>query len=83
MAPLIFISYAHADRKALDRLHIHLAPLRREGAIRAWSDREITAGELLDPAIAGSLENSDLFVALLSPDYLHSRYCYELEFERA
>jgi predicted RNA binding protein with dsRBD fold (UPF0201 family) len=31
-----FISYSHRDEKALERLHTHLATLRREDTIAAW-----------------------------------------------
>jgi TIR domain len=40
-------------------------------------------GDRVDGAISAQLEQSTLFVALVSPDYLASRYCYEKEFERA
>ena len=40
----IFISYSHKDEAALEQLHTHLAPLRREELIDAWFDREILPG---------------------------------------
>lgn len=78
-----FISYSHADEEQLKRLHTHMAMLRREGAIKAWTDHEISAGGRLDSEIKSALEKSDLFLALVSPDYLASRYCYEEEFQHA
>jgi hypothetical protein len=83
MTATAFISYAHADAKALDRLHKHLAMLRREGALTAWTDHEILPGDRVDGAINTQLAQSSLFIALVSPDYLDSRYCYEKEFQRA
>ncbi|MEJ0049348.1 MAG: toll/interleukin-1 receptor domain-containing protein [Rhodospirillales bacterium] len=83
MAIDAFISYAHADDKALDRLHKHLAMLRRDGGLHAWSDHEILAGTKFGGAISSSLESSALFLALVSPDYMASRYCYDEEFRRA
>ena len=83
MAATAFISYAHADAKALDRLHKHLAMLKREGALNAWTDHAILPGDHVDEAISAQLEGSTIFVALVSPDYLASRYCYEKEFKRA
>lgn len=79
----LFISYSHADEKALERLHKHLAMLQRDGLVAAWYDRAILAGTELDREIAGQLERAELFIALVSPDYLHSNYCYEKEFEQA
>ncbi len=78
-----FVSYSHVDEKRLERLHKHLAMLRRDGQLKDWTDHEILAGEKLDLAVRNHLENSALFIALVSPDYLASQYCYEKEFEHA
>jgi len=78
-----FISYSHADDKHLQMLHKHLAMLRREGALQAWTDHQILPGGRLDDRISTALEGSLLFLALVSPDYLASGYCYEKEFEQA
>jgi len=78
-----FISYSHRDEKALARLHTHLATLRREGKITAWYDREILAGEDIDSAIGSNLAASEIFLALVSPDFLGSSYCYEQEMAKA
>lgn len=78
-----FISYSHKDADALDRLHTHLAMLRREGAIEAWFDREILAGGELDATITSQLESSELVLLLVSPDFLASDYCVEREMQRA
>jgi hypothetical protein len=78
-----FISYSHRDEKSLDRLHTHLALLRREKLIATWYDRNILAGSNFDRDIATRLKDSDLFLALLSPDFLASDYCYEKEMDVA
>ena len=78
-----FISYSHADAKALEKLHKHLAILIREGALSAWSDHKLLPGAKFSAEIADALEKSGLFIALVSPDYLASNYCYEKEFREA
>lgn len=78
-----FISYSHKDSAYLDKLHAHLSTLRREGKISAWFDRAILAGDNLDPTIMKELESCELFLALVSPDFLNSNYCYETEMKRA
>jgi hypothetical protein len=78
-----FISYSHQDAPMLDNFHKHLAQLQRDRLLKAWTDREVMAGGTLEQQIFQSLEDSQLFIALLSPDYIASRYCYEKEFERA
>lgn len=83
VAAKTFISYSHLDEKALERLHKHLAMLLREGTISAWFDHAILAGAQLGQIIQGELDSSDIFLALVSPDYLASNYCYEKEFQHA
>lgn len=78
-----FISYSHHDQAILERLHKHLAQLKRDNLLQAWTDHNILAGETLDVEIDNALAISGLFIALLSPDYIASEYCYEKEFESA
>lgn len=78
-----FVSYSHADDRHLDRFGKHLAMLKRDGELSTWTDHAIVAGDAVDKVIDAQLEASELFVALLSPDYLASAYCYEKELARA
>jgi len=78
-----FISYSHKDSAILDRLHTHLAILRREGTINEWYDRQILAGGELSQEISSELQKAKLFLALVSPDFLSSNYCYEIEMKMA
>lgn len=57
--------------------------LRRDGLISAWYDRDIKAGGVIDDEVSAQLERCDLFLALVSPDFLNSSYCYEREMTRA
>lgn len=83
MSVSVFISYSHADDRVLERLHKHLAMLQREGLISTWFDHAILPGSELEKEISDQLDRSDIFVALISADYLDSKYCYEKEFEHA
>lgn len=78
-----FISYSHVDEKHLERLHKHMAMLQRDGTIETWSDHKILPGGKVGQEIDKSLSRSGLFIALVSPDYLASNYCYEKEFQQA
>jgi len=78
-----FISYSHADQAHLTNLEKHLAQVKRDGLINSWTDHAIKAGGNLNTEISEALVNSDLFIALVSPDYINSGYCYEKEFQRA
>lgn len=83
MAVDAFVSYSHADERALTTLKKHAAVLRREGDLRDWTDNEILPGDKLSATINANLAKSRLFLALLSPDYLNSKYCYDTEFKKA
>jgi hypothetical protein len=78
-----FISYAHHDIAMLQRLKAHSSVLVREGRITFWFDREITAGGILSRQITAQLDASDLFIPLVSPDFLGSDYCFQREMRRA
>lgn len=78
-----FISYSHRDAASLERLHKHMSMLRREGEIDDWYDREILAGGDIDNEIAAQLDTCELFLPLVSADFIASDYCYEKEMQRA
>lgn len=77
------ISYAHEDDTYLSLLHKHLVMLRRDGLISAWFDRKILPGGEIDNEISDQLESCELFLPLVSADFLNSSYCYEAEMTRA
>lgn len=78
-----FISYSHHDAEFLTALHQHLAALRRQNLLEAWTDREIDAGGVLDDEIAVAMNNANLFLLLVSSSFINSDYCYEKEFKKA
>ena len=79
----LFFSYAHEDEGLRDRLEVHLAALKREGAISTWHDRRITAGDPLGQRIDEHLQSADIILLLVSPDFLASDYCHDVEMQRA
>lgn len=78
-----FISYSHQDVKMLEHLHVHLSTLKREGLLNSWVDSDIRAGSEVTNSIFMSLSNSNLFIALVSPFYIASKFCFEIEFAKA
>tara|TARA_R110002051_G_scaffold105476_2_gene178403 strand:- start:2703 stop:3668 length:966 start_codon:yes stop_codon:yes gene_type:complete len=78
-----FISYSHADEHYVQRLHKHLAMLQREGLLESFYDRDILVGAPLDEEIATHLAESQLFIAIVSPDFIHSDYCMDRELATA
>jgi hypothetical protein len=79
----IFFSYSHKDEELRDRLETHLSMLKRQGLIEAWHDRRILAGDEFDRGISANLEAADVILLLVSPDFLASQYCLDVEMARA
>ena len=71
----IFYSYTHKDEELLNELAKHLAPLKEDFCIDGWDDRKIQAGQDLHEEIDKQLETADLFLLLISSDYLASPEC--------
>lgn len=79
----IFVSYSHRDERYREKLDISLAQLRRDNLISSWYDKKILPGEEWDRAIDDNLNNADIVLLLISPDFLASDYAYGREMERA
>jgi hypothetical protein len=79
----IFLSYAHEDESDRKTLEKHLASLKREGWVEAWYDRLIEAGEDWDSEIHSKLDQSHIILLLVSPDFMASSYCNQVEVTRA
>ena len=71
----IFITYAHKNTEAKDKLITHLAVMKREGLISIWHDNEITAGDTWRDAIFSNLDDSDILLYLVSAYSLASENC--------
>jgi hypothetical protein len=78
-----FISYSHKDESYLQKLQTALAQIQRQGILQNWTDHNVEAGDRFHQKINDELNASELFIALLSPDYIASNYCYEKEFQQA
>jgi small GTP-binding protein len=80
ISPLkIFISYSHKDETYKDELVTMLAGLQSNGVIDAWHDRRIEAGDEWYKSIQDAMDDCDLSLLLVSPDYLASRFIQEEE----
>ncbi|MBV9155170.1 MAG: toll/interleukin-1 receptor domain-containing protein [Acidobacteriaceae bacterium] len=79
----LFYSYAHEDEELRKSLENHLAILRRKGVISEWHDRLIFAGAKWSQVIDDHVNRADVILLLISPDFLASDYCHEVEMKRA
>ena len=66
-----------------DELEIHLSSLKRQGIIESWHDRRIAAGNEFGNEISKHLEEAQIILLLISPYFIASDYCYEIEMKRA
>lgn len=79
----VFFSYSHKDEDLRDRLETHLTMLKRQGFVEIWHDRRLKAGDDFADEISDELENAHVILLLVSPDFLASKYCYDIEMRRA
>ncbi|WP_428385667.1 toll/interleukin-1 receptor domain-containing protein [Nevskia ramosa] len=79
----LFVSYSHVDKELKDRLTKHLRPLENENLIQVWVDHQITAGDDWDREIGKKLGEADIVLTLVSIDFINSKYCYDVELEKA
>ena len=56
-----------------------LVVFERNGRILKWHDRMIPAGAEWRSQIDGRLERADIVLLFVSPHFIESRYCYEVE----
>ena len=75
----VFLSYSHRNTHWLNRLRTHLSGLRRAKEIETWTDQEILPGAPWDKAIRDSMESADVFIILLSADFVASDYIWTVE----
>lgn len=82
----IFFSYATSatkDKPWFDELKKHLSNLERQGFTIEWYDSASSVGDDTGQFIETYLDNADIIVLLLSPDFFDSKRCSELEMKRA
>jgi small GTP-binding protein len=75
----IFVSYSHKDETFRDELVTMLAGLQARGIVDPWQDRRIEAGDEWNTSIQDAMNECDLALLLISPDYIASRFIREEE----
>jgi formylglycine-generating enzyme required for sulfatase activity len=78
----VFISYAHEDRAFKDTLRKHLAGLVRRKVMEVWADHHIDGGEDWKQAISKAMDDCDMALLLVSPDFLNSDFIHSEELSR-
>jgi TIR domain len=80
----IFVSYARADNKDnfMDEFLNHISSLKGRSDVEVFHDRLMSPGKW-EKQLFTHLDNADIFVVLLTPQYRNSDYGYPEEFHRA
>ena len=71
----VFITYAHKNSEAKDKLITYLAVLKQNGLIEVWHDNEILPGDKWRDVIFNNLADSDILLYLTCPYSLASENC--------
>lgn len=79
----IFFSYAHEDEDLMDAVRRQLIVYERNGRILKWHDRMIPPGEDWRNKVDTRLEDAKIILLFMSPHFIESHYCYDVEGERA
>src|SRR6266566_410547 len=79
----VFLSYAYKDEPWRDELAAYLSNLRWQGIISDWHERNIGLGREWSREIDPDLDTAQIILLLVSPDFVHSEYCYSLEMKHA
>jgi hypothetical protein len=70
----VFISYSRSDRRWVDRLRVHLAPLERSGQIDTWDDSRLKPGSRWREEIRDALNSTKIAVLVVSSNFLASEF---------
>ncbi len=79
----IFISYSHKDVKYKSEFLSHLKSIELTHNIDVWHDGKILAGDTIDSEVLIQLGISDVVLLLVSPNFLASSYCIDVELNKA
>lgn len=79
----VFCCFASEDELLLRELRRHLALLEREQLIKLWANVDIEAGAAWQMELDRHLNNAQIILLLISPDFIASDYCYSVEMNRS
>jgi hypothetical protein len=79
----LFVSYSHENAAWSKRLLPVLRVRAKVDTLQPWHDTELKAGDLWDKEIRTELKRMDIFLCLVSYQFLDSRYIQNVELPRA
>lgn len=79
----LFVSYSHEDGVWSKRLMPVLKVKANVDQLQPWHDSHLQAGDRWDAEIRKELERMDIFLCLVSYDFLASKYITDIELPKA
>jgi len=79
----IFFCYAHEDEDLMNDVRRQLVIFERKGQIIKWHDRMIPPGEEWENHIDSRLRQAQIILLFVSPSFIESKYCYDIEVREA
>jgi len=79
----VFLSYAHDDKRQQGLFRKNLIALESDGYITFWDDPNIKPDMEWRSEIDRELESMDIFVGLLTTNFVASKFIQRVEFKRA
>ncbi|MCK6695363.1 MAG: toll/interleukin-1 receptor domain-containing protein, partial [Thermoanaerobaculia bacterium] len=79
----VYFCYADEDESFAIHMEKHLAQLEREGLVESYHKRKIIPGDNISSKLESYIDQADLILFLLSPDFFASDYIYNFEMKSA
>ncbi len=79
----VFLSYTREDNHLCRKLKEQLCSLEQQGLISAWHDGLLQAGQEHNSELKRHLHAAHVILLLISPSYMASNYCYNVEMRQA
>lgn len=79
----VFVSYSHQDEVYRNDLVKYFSNMIRNKEISTWTDRDIAASQFWRKEIDKNLEGTQVIIFLISPDFISSDYCVDVEMKQA
>ncbi len=71
------------DKRYIEDLDKHLAQVQRDGLVQIWHVHKISPGVNVERELHDKLNSADIILIFLSPDYMASDHCINVEAKRA
>lgn len=79
----VFVSYAREDEDYVKKLRAHLRGLELDGMITLWTDDQILTGDAWAEEIQKQMDQTDIMLLLMSPDFVNSDFIQRVELKQA